>query len=252
MPKISVITVVFNGEQMIENTIKSVIGQHFTDMEFIVIDGASTDLTIDIINKYKTDIDCIVSEKDNGIYDAMNKGVAIAKGEWISFMNAGDTFCSSESLKEFFGWESSFKDATIAYGDVNLICDNSSRILKQDTKDIRYDSICHQGQLVRRTTLLLYSGYNTKYRIYADFDFQLRTLQKDASKLVYCPVCLANYNMKGVSSQLFYHFLPEYLHIIKSVPLSKRLAYYKYAYQFALKSFLYELVRKILRWKNGN
>jgi glycosyltransferase involved in cell wall biosynthesis len=91
-PIVSIITVVFNGEQSIESTIKSVVGQTFDLFEYLVIDGASTDRTVAIIDQYRDRIDYFVSEHDKGIYDAMNKGVAVAKGEWIIFMNSGDEF----------------------------------------------------------------------------------------------------------------------------------------------------------------
>jgi glycosyltransferase involved in cell wall biosynthesis len=251
MPKVSVITVVFNGEQGIENTIKSVIDQTFLDKEFIVIDGASTDLTVEIINKYRDRIDVFVSEKDNGIYDAMNKGLAMAKGEWISFMNSGDTFYTKDAVAEFFKRESEFKRAYIAFGDVNIIHPKSSKMMKQSTKNIRYDSICHQGEFVNRKVLLAHSGYNAVYKVYADFDFQLKAFLEGEDNLVYVPVCLANYNMEGVSSKMFYHFLPEYLQIIKKIPLYKRLGHYNYAFQYAVKSFLYEMMRNVLSKGNG-
>jgi glycosyltransferase involved in cell wall biosynthesis len=87
-----VVTVVYNGETDLEETILSVLTQTYENIEYIIVDGASTDRTLDIIKKYEGRIDCWISEKDNGIYDAMNKGVALASGERINFMNAGDRF----------------------------------------------------------------------------------------------------------------------------------------------------------------
>ncbi|MCI5136399.1 MAG: glycosyltransferase [Candidatus Electrothrix sp. AW2] len=93
-PLITVITVVFNGVQRLEETILSVIGQTYDNVEYIIIDGGSTDGTLDIIRKYEHAIDYWVSEKDRGIYDAMNKGIDLTTGEWMNFMNAGDSFFS--------------------------------------------------------------------------------------------------------------------------------------------------------------
>ncbi len=113
-PKISIVTVCFNAEKYMESTILSVIGQSYKNMEFIVVDGESKDSTVDIINKYADHITNWVSEKDKGVYDAMNKGVAMATGDFINFMNAGDTFYDDDVLERFIPQIK--PDTTIAYG----------------------------------------------------------------------------------------------------------------------------------------
>ncbi|MCI5150423.1 MAG: glycosyltransferase [Candidatus Electrothrix sp. MAN1_4] len=99
-PLITVITVVFNGAQHLEETILSVIGQTYDNVEYIIIDGGSTDGTLDIIRQYEHAVDYWVSEKDEGIYDAMNKGIRLFNGNWINFMNSGDLFFSEKNLSE--------------------------------------------------------------------------------------------------------------------------------------------------------
>jgi len=114
-PLISIITVVFNGEKYLEETIQSVINQTYDNVEYIIIDGGSTDGTLDIIKKYEDQIDYWVSEKDNGIYDAMNKGIDLAAGKWINFMNAGDRFYNKKVLDKIV--TKLFSDIVCAYGN---------------------------------------------------------------------------------------------------------------------------------------
>ena len=102
-PLISVVTVSYNAVSVIEQTIFSVINQTYPNVEYIIIDGGSTDGTVDIIKKYADKITYWVSEPDKGIYDAMNKGIELATGEWINFMNAGDSFYSFSILELIFG-----------------------------------------------------------------------------------------------------------------------------------------------------
>ena len=101
-PLISIITAVFNGEKYLEQTIKSIINQTYKNFEYIIIDGGSTDGTLEIIKKYEDKISYWISEKDKGISDAFNKGVTAAKGDYINFQGDGDGFLSSETLEEIF------------------------------------------------------------------------------------------------------------------------------------------------------
>lgn len=112
--KISIITIVLNDKQNIEETIQSVVSQNI-EIEYIVIDGASTDGTLDVLQKHKDKIDTIISEKDSGIYKAMNKAIDMANGEWICFMNSGDMFYDSKVLKNILPKIDDSVD--IVYGD---------------------------------------------------------------------------------------------------------------------------------------
>ena len=116
-PKISVVTVCYNAVKDIEKTILSVINQTYPNVEYLIIDGGSTDGTMDVVNKYRDNISVVVSEPDKGIYDAMNKGVKMATGEWINFMNAGDCFADDNVLGEVFKTEIS-PDVSLVYSDL--------------------------------------------------------------------------------------------------------------------------------------
>ena len=238
-PLLSVITVVYNNVNHIKNTINSVLLQKYKNIEIIVIDGGSTDGTIELLKQFESKV-TLISEQDSGIYDAMNKGIFLATGEWIIFMNSGDSFYSGNSVIDFFAHYLYFKEAMIAYGDVNIVSVNRENIISQRTRKIKFESICHQGQVISRKALLDSNGYNTIYKVYSDFDFQFRCFLQSPEKIVYVPVCLSNFNLGGVSSRPFYLFLNEYVDIIKFLPFSKRLPYLLYAYQFALRSFIYE------------
>ena len=116
-PLITVVTVVFNGAKLLDDTIKSVINQTYSNIEYIIIDGCSTDGTLDIIEKYRDEISW-VSEHDKGIYDAMNKGIALANGKWINFMNAGDSFYSLSTIADVFVGNK--YDEDVLFGNVHI------------------------------------------------------------------------------------------------------------------------------------
>jgi len=125
-PKVSVVTVCFNAEDSIKSTINSVISQDYRDVEYIIVDGGSFDKTVDIIKENENKISFLVSEKDSGIFDAMNKSLSFCNGEWIIFMNAGDEFYNSHIISEVAPYLNSkedfvYGDSEILYGDYRLI-----------------------------------------------------------------------------------------------------------------------------------
>ena len=115
-PKITVITICFNIGNELEQTIKSVIGQSYPNIEYIIIDGGSTDDTMAVLKRYKDNISLIVSEPDKGVYDAMNKGVRLATGDYVNFMNGGDRFSNSEVLTTLFS-DLANLDYDVVFGD---------------------------------------------------------------------------------------------------------------------------------------
>ena len=122
-PNVSVITVCYNCESTIENTVKSVVNQTYPNVEYIIIDGKSTDRTIDIVKQFSKNIECIVSEKDDGIYSAMNKGIDICTGDYVIFLNSGDCFYN-RTVIEIMVKKSNGQD--IVYGDLILIHNNGT------------------------------------------------------------------------------------------------------------------------------
>ncbi|MCT7539702.1 glycosyltransferase [Aliarcobacter cryaerophilus] len=197
-PLISIITVVFNGEKYLEDTIQSVINQTYGNVEYIIIDGGSTDATLDIIKKYEDKIDYWVSEKDRGIYDAMNKGIDVASGVWINFMNAGDSFYDEKVLKNIF-YRKSFENIDVIYGDHNVIYPSKTRIAKAGMiKNIwKGSQFCHQASFIS-SKVHKENKFNLSNRIGADFEFFYKLYSLGRS-FRYIDLIIANYSAGGLS-----------------------------------------------------
>ncbi len=145
---VSIITVCYNAVNTIERTILSVINQNFSDFEYIIIDGKSKDGTLDIINKYAEQINIIVSEEDLGIYDAMNKGVKLAHGEWVNFMNSGDVFASNDVILKIFSNKIN-SDINFLYSDNFYLLANGEKFLSRNNHD--EPCLLHQSSMYRKS-----------------------------------------------------------------------------------------------------
>jgi glycosyltransferase involved in cell wall biosynthesis len=170
-PIISIITVVKNAEKHLEQTIKSVINQNYDNIEYIIIDGGSTDNTLNIINKYENKIDYLVSEIDKGIYVAMNKGADIATGEWIIFMNAGDNFYENNTIERIFLGKN--YDADFIYGDWKIVYNSKfSRIQQAGViKNLWKGMVFSHQSLFTRSHVFKKYKFNINNKIGADYEF---------------------------------------------------------------------------------
>lgn len=185
--KVTIVTVCYNSESTIEDTILSVIGQTYDNIEYIVIDGASKDRTLEIIEKYKDNISLIVSEPDNGIYDAMNKGIQFASGEWINFMNSGDIFATPNVISDVF--KTKFDDNIgVIYGDTILKYPNGYYHLDCTPSD-DFNQITHQSAFTK-VGILKQIKYDLTFKIMADANsfkqikklgYELKHIKKDVS-----------------------------------------------------------------------
>jgi len=190
---VTIVTVTYNAEDLLEETILSILNQSYKNIEYIIIDGASNDGTIDIIKKDENKINYWRSEPDEGIYYAMNKAIEKATGKWINFMNAGDTFFNIDTISNIIRHKD--EDSKLVYGN----CQIDSRINKPHDLS-RYDnitSICHQTVFVR-TDLMKNTPFDTKYKISADHDFILKMFQ-NKKKFQYLDEPIANYLLNGLS-----------------------------------------------------
>lgn len=170
-PLVSIVTVSYNAVSTIEQTILSVINQTYSNIEYIIIDGGSTDGTIEIIRKYENKIAYWVSEPDGGIYDAMNKGVRKTTGQWLNFMNAGDSFYNKEVLFNLFE-NFNGKQVDVLYGDTMIKCLNKSCIKKAFPLETMCKSLpfCHQSVFVKTDVMKKYL-FDVRFRIAADYNF---------------------------------------------------------------------------------
>ncbi len=204
MKKVSIITVCFNEVSNIGKTIDSVLEQTFTDYELIIIDGQSTDGTVEKIKTYGDKINKFISEKDKDLFDAQNKGIRLADGEYEFFLNAGDFLYSHRVLEKVF--ENNPK-ADIVYGDLVVEMKNGYIFRKKSPAKItkQYmiaDSLPHQATFFKKKLMDKVGFYDLSYVYAADYDLTLRALYEMKCSLEYMPVPVAQYNLQGQSAQL--------------------------------------------------
>ena len=206
-PLVSVITVVFNGATTLEHNIRSVMGQDYDNVEHIIIDGGSTDGTTDILRKYDDHIDYWVSEKDAGIYDAMNKGIALARGEYVGMLNADDYFANPSSLGKIVGrLRESNADAVFSCLDI-IDPDNLGHVLRK-YRITRFSSFMlrigvmppHPTFYCKRSCYEKAGPYRTDYRIAADFEMMVRLLFKHSITWSFIDVTTVKMRAGGLSS----------------------------------------------------
>ncbi|MFI5159394.1 MAG: glycosyltransferase family 2 protein [Sphingobacteriales bacterium] len=216
-PTLSVITVVYNNVRDIERTLLSVTNQTYKAVEYIVIDGGSTDGTTDIIKRYDRKIAKLVIDKDDGIYDAMNKGLALATGDYVLFMNSADEFYAPDTVEKVFG---SAPNADIYYGETEMLNDNGESLGQRRHKapaqltwrSFRYGmSVSHQAIYIRRS---LTEPFDRRYQLSADIDWIIRAV-KNAKKIVNVNRYVARYQVGGMSKSKHRQSLLERFDIMK-------------------------------------
>ena len=182
LPKITVVTVVYNGILTLDATIKSVISQTYSNLEYIVVDGGSTDGTLELLKKYNSQISIIISEKDDGLYDAMNKGIALSTGEWICFMNCGDIFSSCNVLTFIFE-NNDWTKADIIYGLSEKLSNMAVRSPPFGGREsgAQSDRFRRKGQgiPIRRRIGIRNGGHARHYRLRHEYDERLYRHARD-------------------------------------------------------------------------
>ena len=238
LPLITVITVVYNGAKYLEETILSVINQTYPNVEYIIIDGGSTDDTPDIIKKYEDYIDYWVSEKDKGIYDAMNKGIDLANGEWINFMNAGDKFSNYSTIINTYlninmNFDVIYSDVEIDFGKFTVV----KKPLTLERMDLGM-TFHHQSCFVK-THLMKQYKFDTTYKLVADYNF-LYTLYQSGNVFYYFNKPISKVIPDGYADKQRLKVLKEYYRIQSSKNKFFSSIYFVYRY-------LSELVKLIIK-----
>ena len=207
-PKFSIITVTYNAEKVLEDTIQSVIFQTYRNVEYIIVDGASKDHTLEIVNKYHERINKVISEPDKGLYDAMNKGIQLATGDYLCFLNAGDKFHDSETLQKIVHTLKGQELPDVIYGETAIV-DEEGHFLHMrrlstpahlNWKSFKQGMlVCHQAFFVNRE-LAINHLYDLQYRFSADFDWCIRIMKK-AKCLHNTRLTLIDYLNEGMTTK---------------------------------------------------
>ena len=222
--KISIITACYNETGTIEKTFQSIFSQTYKNIESIVIDGGSTDGTLDIIEKYRNKITYFVSEPDEGIYNAMNKGIKASSGEVLYFLNANDTLYSDDVIEAV---ANSFKKGNpdFVYGNLCFLETDKLpkiRFQKQNLKEnlLLSSPVWHPASFYKRNLFDKFGLYDENFRIAADHDFNMRILRDKKTKTFYLNKTIANFNMTGLCSDKKYEKIRQ---------MENSLIFYKYA-----------------------
>lgn len=199
--KVSIITVCLNSAKTIRKALQSVRQQAYHDIELIVIDGVSTDETLQIVSEFKDIVSLIVSEKDTGIYDAMNKGVALAKGEVVYFLNSDDELAGSNIIADVVTAFQAKANLEMVYGDIIVSFAARDQYIKHqhvEQHNVLHTGICHQAVFARKSLFEKIGGFNLAYKIYADFDWIIRAFQAN-SAIQYLPRLTSIFHAGGAS-----------------------------------------------------
>lgn len=246
MPTFSIITITYNAEKYIEKTIQSIINQTDKDFEYIIIDGKSKDKTVEIAQRYRSEITQLISEPDKGLYDAMNKGLKLAKGRFVWFINAGDTISASTTLEKIKKGISPTTD--LIYGETNFINEKGEILgIRSELtthqlptnlhwKQMKFGMlVCHQSFIANRAIAPNYEITNLS----ADLDWEISVL-KQAKDCYFYPEIISNYLIGGISNQQLKKSLVDRFKV-----MVKHFGFFQ-----TLLNHFYILVRGLLKIKN--
>jgi glycosyltransferase involved in cell wall biosynthesis len=203
MSLVSIITINYNNAKGLETTLESVCNQKNKDYELIIIDGKSTDHSLSIIDKYQSIITYSCSEKDDGVYDAMNKGIKKASGNFLIFMNSGDSFYDNDTLTTFSDLKILHSKFDIIYGDVNAVDMTMHKKIMQSKKlNLFYfidHTLNHQATFIKRELFEKYGLYSLEYKISSDYEFFLKAFLDNDTRFIHHDFTVCNFQLDGMS-----------------------------------------------------
>ncbi len=201
-PKVSIVTITYNAEKYLERTIKSVIDQSYDHIEYIIIDGASKDGTLDLVKKYRDHIHYFISEPDNGVFDAMNKGIKAATGAWVNFLNAGDTYLQDDVIEQIPFMK--HRNDALLYG--NRVIDMERLTFPYPQESIKLGMIpaCHQAMFFNKAFLKNEFYHDTTYRLFSEYAMIADFYTKGYS-MKYVDINMVNYLSEGISNEISWH-----------------------------------------------
>lgn len=236
-PLFSIIVPTFNAAPTLDSCLESIVGQTFKDVEVVLVDGGSSDETLDITSKFGTTLGArliVHSGPDEGPYDAMNHGVVLAKGAWLLFLGADDVLYDTDTLANVAAFIADHQPCELVYGDVVMRSTGSRHAGAFDLDRLLFETnMCHQSVFYRHELFAGIGPYNLRYRVWADWDFNIRCFSNPALNTRYMDIVIARYNdMTGLSmrestDKEFRKRLPMYFWIAAWETISRMLAFFK-------------------------
>lgn len=220
--KISIITVSFNSQATIEDTIKSIENQSYRNIEYIIVDGLSTDNTLQIATKYPKVIDKLISEKDEGLYDAMNKGINLATGDVIGILNSDDLFCDSFAVEKVMNVFNENPKLDSVYADIFYVSkDNTNNIVRKwvSGKQRKFEKGWHPAHptfYVKKEIYNEYRGFNLNFKLAADFELMLRFLEKYKISTYYLSYPLIKMRLGGQTNKSLKNIVDQNIECIRA------------------------------------
>ncbi len=224
-PLISIITVCYHAESLLAQTLQSAVDQTFQDFELLIVDGGSTDNTVAIARKFQSHIGTLISEPDKGIYDAMNKGVLAAKGDWLYFLNAGDSFFNNHVLADLFA-DQKQEEVDFIYAKVQTQ-NEPTGINYLNGKPVKFSDfyshypICHQATFVRKRLFDQIGYFDLKYPLVADSEWFIRIFKNRGLHTQFMDRVIAYYDIQGATYHKRMKGYSEYIRVgFKHFPIS--------------------------------